>query len=782
VNKCSGKLSVAKNLNVRRPAYLVVIYLLLFVQLIKAQVAIGEWRDHLPYSHPISVSAIDDMIVAATSFSLFTFDKSSGELSKFSKIQGLSDTKLSLAKYSPDNDLLLVAYENGNLDLVQKNKVFNLSDIYRAAISGNKRINNVLFVGKLAYLSCDFGIVVLNLEKREFKETYYIGEGGSVLKVYETALQGSNLLAATELGLMTADINDPLIVDYSHWQQVAGIPGGNGSINSVVTINDQLLINRTNTLNEIDSVFVYEDPSWSFLTHNNGKIRSISSGSHGITINGNGKILIYDANLIFQTEVSQYIQGAPQPWSSIFDGSGELWIADHEYGLFRSGDLITFDYVTPAGPYTENAYSLLQKENTLFVAGGGLTDIWSNRWVFGEIFKFTEGSWINRIVLEVKDIINIVPVPGDPDHIYASTWGEGVIELSGNELINKYKTSNSSLQSLQSNPQIVRTCGLLFDEFQNLWVTNTGVNDPVSILSPAGSWTSLHLNGLISNYIIGPIYETENRDKWITIPLNSRLLVINDAQTPEYEADDSRRLVHVSDNEGRNFNRINSLTQDHDGTLWLGTNLGPVVLYNPEDVLAGGEAAVQRIKVPRNDGSGLADYLLSTEDISSIVVDGANRKWIGTKASGIFLQSADGIKTIKSFNMANSPLPSNWITSIAIDPKTGEVFIGTDKGIISYRGDATAGVASMTDVYAFPNPVRGNYKGPVTITGLVSGASVKITDISGNLVFETRALGGQAIWDGNTSFGKRAGTGVYLVFITNDDGSETYITKILFIH
>ncbi len=766
----------------KRIEYFIVPLFLLLTQVLEAQVAIGKWRDHLPYSHAICVTDLEKEIITATELSIFSYNKSSGELSKFSKIQGLSDTRISFAKYSAESKVLLVAYNNGNLDLIQNNQVFNLSDIYRASIPGQKRINNSLFIDNLAYLSCEFGIVVLDMNKREFKDTYYIGENGSALPVYEIALMGSTLLAATENGLYTADRNDPLLVDYSHWSKITDIPGANDKFDAVVTINNKIIANKTNTLNAVDTLYLLNNSIWTFFTHNDGKINSIFSGNNSLTINGNGKIIIYDENLNFVKELNQYGWRTPDPMHSIIDESGTLWIADNYHGLINTNNYVSFDQLTPEGPYTENVFTMSHRDNTLFVSGGGLTGIWGNTWKNGEIFTFSNGSWKNQIIYDVTDVINIASFPGNPDHYFAATWGFGVLEISDLEIVNTYMPSNSSLQAIRSIPDIVRTCGLLFDHSQNLWVTNSDVVNPVSLKNPSGQWKSFFFNGLISNKILGPIYETRNRDKWITIPLESKLFVFNDNQTPEIESDDLFRLIPILDPEGRNFNKILCLTQDQDGAIWIGTDLGPLVIYNPDEVLSGGEAIAQRIKIPRNDGSGLADYLLSTETVTSIVIDGANRKWIGTKEAGAFLFSEDGTIEIKGFNKTNSPLPSNWITSIAIDEKTGEVFLGTDSGIFSYRGEATTGSDEMTDVYVFPNPVRENYNGPITITGLVSGANVKITDISGNLIYETNALGGQAIWDGTTSYGKRVSTGVYLVFISNEDGSKTFVTKILFIN
>lgn len=227
--------------------------------------------------------------------------------------------------------------------------------------------------------------------------------------------------------------------------------------------------------------------------------------------------------------------------------------------------------------------------------------------------------------------------------------------------------------------------------------------------------------------------------------------------------------------------KVYSMATDKNGEVWVGTDAGIAVFYNPANIFtSGSDFDAQQILVPRNDGSGLADILLGSATVTAITVDGANRKWIGTKKSGVFLLSSDGLKQIYHFTTANSPLLSNDITGITID-KDGEVFIGTQKGLISFRGTATEGNTTNSNVYAFPNPVRENYTGPIAIKGLVTDADVKITDTYGNLVYETMANGGEAIWNGDNLDHQRVSTGVYLVFITNKDGSQTLVTKILVI-
>jgi ligand-binding sensor domain-containing protein len=232
--------------------------------------------------------------------------------------------------------------------------------------------------------------------------------------------------------------------------------------------------------------------------------------------------------------------------------------------------------------------------------------------------------------------------------------------------------------------------------------------------------------------------------------------------------------------ENQVISSVISIAEDLEGNIWVGSDQGPLIYYNPEKVFDGDLNAF-RIKIPRNDGTGLVDYLLKNETITSIVVDGANRKWLGTLNSGAYYLSPDGTILLRNFNEQNSPILSNTIVSMAADNKTGDVWFGTTKGIQSFRGDATTGEEKFTNVYSFPNPVREDFTGNVTITGLMRDSQIRITDISGNLVYETVSDGGQASWDLKTYNGKHVATGVYLIFCASNDGTQSVVTKMLVI-
>jgi hypothetical protein len=300
----------------------------------------------------------------------------------------------------------------------------------------------------------------------------------------------------------------------------------------------------------------------------------------------------------------------------------------------------------------------------------------------------------------------------------------------------------------------------------------------LKLLTPGGNWVSTSLN--LNVPVVGDMIIDRNQYIWVTLPRGYGLLVYDPAGTPEVISDDRYLRLQVQDAEGHVMNNIFSLSADLDGNVWVGTDMGPAVFYNPGKVFTG-DLKASRIKIPRNDGSGLADYLLGTETVTTIAIDGANRKWFGTISSGAYLMSDDGKEELIHFTSSNSPLLSDNLVKIAVNGVTGEIWFGTSEGIVSFRGDATTGNTDYSGVYAFPNPVREDFEGVVTITGLVENSSVKITDVSGNLVYETTSLGGQVTWDLRNYRSQRIATGVYLVFCTNDDRTLARVIKVLVI-
>ena len=414
---------------------------------------------------------------------------------------------------------------------------------------------------------------------------------------------------------------------------------------------------------------------------------------------------------------------------------------------------------------------------------GGITASWNNVWMAATMETFQEEDWSWTHSWEDRDLINLAVDPDDPSHVFAGAWGSGVLEYHGKE-ITRYDENNSSLQNLIPGQPFIRVGGVALDPQGNLWVTNSSVAEPISVLKTDGTWLSFRVNNLISEYgALGDILVSSAGHKWVIVPRGNGLFAMDDNMTIEDTSDDIYEKVSVVDNFGKVItNDVYSFAEDHDGNLWLGTNQGVLVMYSPYRLFTEGSVYAQEILIPRGDGSGYADPLLGTQVVTSIEVDGANRKWLGTQGGGVYLVSEDGLEELAHFTASNSPLLSDVIMDIEVEGSSGEVFFGTEKGIISYKGDALQGASAFNEVVVYPNPVRDTYEGPVAIKGLLENTTVKIADMSGNLVFETESLGGQAIWDGTNFNGERVATGVYMIYLSSTDGSLSHVTKLLFIH
>jgi Tfp pilus assembly protein FimT len=424
--------------------------------------------------------------------------------------------------------------------------------------------------------------------------------------------------------------------------------------------------------------------------------------------------------------------------------------------------------------------------NNLYIAPGGRDNSYVPLYNQGHFYLFDNTNWFNTNVSSTFtffDIVTIAIDPADSKRIYAGSWGNGLAQFYDGTLVEKYDESNSTLahHTASSNTDI-RVGGTAYDNNGNLWVVNTHNNNCLSKKS-GDTWTGYNIS-IANESDLGQLIIDRNDQKWILMRYTNQnpngILVFSDKGTVTTADDESRLLNFSAGNGGIPGNNVYAIAEDRNGQIWVGTEKGVGVFYSPENMfVAGQNIDAQQILVQQGS---YYQYLLENEMVTAIAVDGANQKWIGTDRGGVFLFSPDGTTQIYHFTIDNSPLFSNRITAIAINPLTGEVFFATDKGILSFKSTATEGQVGFSDVYAYPNPVKEGYTGYIAVKGLIADAEVKITDISGTLIFATKALGGQAIWDGKNFSGQRAKTGVYLVFASNESGSDKIVTKILIIN
>jgi len=759
--------------------------LTLFIIKSNAQIPVGTWRDHLPYGRCKKVVKIGTKFFVATAFNIFTYDTRDNSFQKLSRINGLlSDMGISTMEYNPDKNTLLIAYDNGNIDLLKNYKVTNIPIVKNQIMPGSKKANHILFRGNFAYISYSFGIVVLDLEKLEIKDTYLIGEAGSAYEVLALACDNQYFYAGTAKGLFKADINDPYLVDFAEWHRDVSIPNNTGKFNLLSSFNGKIFANYNGTTR--DTLYYLDNDIWrKALIGQNQLKNEIRPSGNNLIICAFDSLFVLNSNLQLTTTINSYEFIYPRPQSALMDDDGNIWIADGQAGLiFNQSKTQNFRNYYPNGPHSQNVWNMLYQNGTIYVTGGAADGVWNHLYIFGQYYMFNNDNWTSVTNDNIWDFTAIAIDPSSSNKIYVGTVGNGVFVYENGQVTHNYTYNNSTLQSIVPNDNYVHIGGLIFDKDNNLWVTNAGDNivSPISVLKPDGTWHKFSYGSDLSVKVISQIYIDTYGQFWLVL-FHDGLFVFDINGTFDNQKDD--RKIKFKPKTPPPFNvivsNINCVTGDRDGNIWVGTDHGPILYSDPKHVLDSITNGTQVI-IPRNDGSGKGDALLGTENVNCIAVDGGNRKWFGTEKGGAFLFSPDGLKELAHFNTDNSPIFSNNIRSIVINDRTGEVFFGTDRGIISYRGNSTAPNEDFTNVYVFPNPVRENYHGDIVITGLITDTHVKITDISGNLVYQTKSAGGQAIWNGKTGGGRRVATGVYLVFCSNDDGSKTIVTKILVIH
>ncbi len=755
-------------------------FLVFYIVHATGQIPVGAWRDHLSYNRATHVALTESKVYCSAGAGLIIYNLDDNSVEKLSKVNGLSDNDISSIRWSDDNQILLIGYNNGNLDIIKDNKIINLSDILRSSVAGSKSINNILFIGNDAYLSTGFGIVVVNLERNEIKDNYFLGEGGVRLEVNDMAFDGTYLYAATSAGLYRADIDAPNLLDFSYWHRVDFLPEAGSAFISAVWFNGKLYTVQMEGPRRYNSYIINNESFEIFTGASFSPFIFRNAGNYLATVRPSFTE-IYDAGQALVRRVDTYgFYGINIGDVEIDERTGEIWVADRIFGLVRVRDE-RFNVLTPPGPYSNRVFSITSYPERTYFAAGGYDLAMTNLWFRGEFSMFRNGKWTLDFGQEYRDVIKVIEHPGNPDNLFIASWGYGLIEYREDRFHERYAADNSSLTSIQAG-DYVRIGGIAFDRDGNLWMTNSGVPNPVSVMKADGEWISFPYGATVDHNSIGDLIINRLGQKWVLLPRGGGLFVFeNDLPLDETSTDRTRKLRIIDDTGSLISNEVYSIAEDNNGYIWVGTNNGVAIYYNPSRVFTDDEFHAGRIIVSgtRDEDRG---YLLNNETVTAIAVDGADRKWLGTEKSGVFLVSPDGRTQIHHFTRHNSPLLDNRITDIAIDPSTGEVFFGTPAGVVSFRSDATAPADAFTDVYVFPNPVRQNYNGPVTITGLVKDAIVKITDISGNLVYETVSTGGQAVWGGRNSRGNRVNTGIYLVFVSSPDGTKSHVTKLMFIH
>lgn len=738
-----------------------------------------QWHAHTAFAHTDRMAVMQDVVYALSKNALYSVDKHTQTISYHNRLTGLNGSLISQMEYNPTVDAILLSYQNGQFDIIDSDgDVHNVPDLYFKQMSYSKAVNHVYMYGDRAYLSMTFGIIVLDMKKREIEDTYYLGDQGAIVDVQSTVILGDSIYARSSRVLYAATLESNLI-DYANWQKRT-LPNSN-SMKDLCAHNDKLYIVCDSTLWMRNRLGWKKCETPFFVT--------------GLRQTGDN-LFVLPQNMPGVAIVDEDYSLVLEEYGTIYDIKQDgdyYWLCSSLRGLFCGQNQRSY---YPHGPIDNTAYRMRFFGDRLYVVPGG-------RWATenrkaGCIMFYEDNRWTNisnyalnqHLGFRPQDLMNVAQDPKDKNHYFVTSYGSGLIEMYGSEGKFLYTPDNSPLKSAapDSPSRYTRTDGAMYDDQGNLWVLNTSdLADNIHVINhEQKKWVSYNVeynNERVILHTPGEIMVDRRNPQWKWIPIcryNPGLLLIKDNGTPFNPKDDQvvyRTTWYDQNNVQIRPSEIHSLAQDMDNAIWVGTNAGLFLI--PADVDFASSDRCERVIIRRNDGTDLADYLLDNEKINTIVVDGANRKWIGTATSGVFLLSPDGLETIEHFTAENSPLLDNTILSIAIQESTGEVFIGTSDGLISYMSDAIPVEEDFTNIYAYPNPVHPNYKGYVVIKGLMSDTEVRIVDANGNLVKLLQGLGGEVVWDVTNAMGDRVASGVYTAICNTLDGKAYGVTKVL---
>jgi len=763
---------------------LVVLLILLYSKVLFSQttsnIPIGTWRTHLPTTSVTTIALNQGKLYCASTISSFTFDLTDNHLATLSRIDGLAESDISVIRFNEKTNTGIIGYASGNIDLIINGKLTNFNLILQSGVQGSKNINDIVIYDQIAFISCDFGVVLIDLVKIEVKESWLdLNVNALPNKIYNCTLNDAqdSVFLATQYGVLSAPYYTPNnpglnLMDFSNWSfnnntlpstNVTAVASLNGTIYAAVTGKGVYILNGSNWQN-INLTSFDTTQACHKLTYSNNslilcatnQIYAINSSTSFIKINSNGNF----ANVI----------------EAVYDHSGNLWIADKNNGLIEYNVHSAYQFYSLNGPLTNATFSLYYYNNTILANSGGYSVNYSQLYYHNGFYEFqNQDKWVNYYGYDsgypISAADNIVSKynPYD-DTLYMGHYGSGLLawKKSTGEFV-LHDNTNSPLTSLY-------VTGLDIDSIGNLWVA-TYQGFAIANTVPAlyskdknGKWTTyspVNSNGGNGNNIFPLQLKIDQQgNKWMRTgnnTTNGGLFVYN-------EQLNLSRTFSTSSTDGLPSTNVFCMELDKTGILWVGTDKGLAGFYYTSQAFSGA------FTTPIYNGYPI----LFQSIVNCIKTDGANRKWVGT-TDGLWLFNSDFTQSLAFFNINNSPLYSNNIIALEIHALTGELFIATDQGIISYRTDATDPSASLNPTKIFPNPVRPDYNGVIAIEGLTDKAVVKITDMQGKLYYETRANGGTATWNMMNYAGVKAESGMYMVFVSDAAGSEKFVGKIAII-
>lgn len=741
-----------------------------------------QWQGYFSYNKISDISEGQDKIYASSENAIFSKNLVTNDITTTTSIDGLKAETITAIHYSETFNKTLVGNSNGLLLILNPDGkiIFKNGIVVEVPVSPFlKKINHFLEFNGKVYLSCDYGISVFDLTTMEFGDTYFIGNSGQQVKVYQTTILNNEIFAVTDInGIKKAALSNPNLVDFSQWQVFDG-----GFWSGITTIQNILVgMNTNGRLYKNNGTFFEE-----FFILNQGGI-DIRTSNEMVSVTTQSNVHIFNPalQLVVTINNSQY---TPKPvtfsCASVIDDV--IYIGTNETGLLVSNlsAPTNFQSIKPDGPDRNNIFRIKQTSNTLWATYGGYSITYDPSLLEEGISKYSRQNGWSKIpftdLFGATSLSDIVVNPKNENEVYVCSFHNGLLKIKDDAIT--FYNQNTAPPNGPENQQLVtpayisvRINGPAFDSSGNLWMTNAYVFKALKTLKPDNTWQSVNdwPNQLASanEERYSKIAIDRNNTKWVPTYRGNGLVAFNENY--------ANKFIKIKTGTDGNLpsNDVRTVAIDNKNQVWIGTARGLRFIPSADSFVSETEIQSKPIIILEDD---LAQELFFEQFIMEIVVDGANRKWVSIAESGVYLISPNGQETIYQFTKDNSPLPSNNVNDIEIDSVTGEVFFATDKGLVSFKGTATRPSEDLSNVYAYPNPVRPGFSGTVKISGLTNKAVVKITDIEGNLVHETTSEGGTIEWD-TTAFGKyKVATGVYMILVSAEDGIDTIVKKVMIV-
>ncbi|MDG1296934.1 MAG: two-component regulator propeller domain-containing protein [Saprospiraceae bacterium] len=741
----------------------------------ESELRIGEWKAMVPYNVGVSITQDSENVFIGSNIGLMILNKSNKSKTRLSRVDGLSDINIQHSIYDEQTENLVLIYESLIIDMIGPEGIRANLDLKNFNFTqGVKAVNAVSLDGAGGVLIAgNFGLTRFDIANEEFSFTARkLG-----INIYSACVFNDQIYIATNEGIFFSPGDNPNIDNVDTWTFLDNdeLPAAYESyalnshagklylgINKAVYSYDEVTIEK---VLEDDNFFpVYINSAYDKLLVAYGCVDQFCQAPLYLQTDTDD---FRDIKLGSETCFGQNI-------NAIADAAGNIWLSDNFRPLrYLEPDTdgnYSCKFIFSNDILDKGVFDLELNGEEIWIAPGGYGVNYDYLFNFSGLLGYVDGTWgqyfSNRYdnLDGLADIssVEVHPITND---IYFGSYLDGLVHFDRQaDEMNIFNDANSSLGNIPGDPTRTRIADLGFDDDLNLWVSNYGANNPVSVLTAGGEWQ----NFLFPSKQLLSMTIDQNGYKWFVIGGSSNGVLVYDSGEDPLSTSDDRSWIINTNNSNLPTNSVNCISVDKDGDVWVGTQEGPVVFDCASNIFE--ESGCQgSLRIGETDNIGA--YLLETENINCIGIDGANRKWFGTD-NGIFVQSESGENQVLRLDIDNSPLFSNSIKLIKFDSLNGEAYIGTSEGILIIRGEAVDGGEFHSEVEVFPNPVRPDYDGPIAIRGVSENSRIKITTVDGKLVYETIALGGQAVWDGRDLKGRKPETGVYLIFVSSDENFD----------